>query len=440
MSRLGTVSIDLDKVVGELESQRSKAVDAGDQIVAKVTTENRDFTKEETEALAEAQKNAKALGERIAKVKAQADARKGIDAPGESRTREDRKPGAPGRDAGDDEDADAAKSERKAFRSWVRHGFDRLTPDERAIMSRRTAQLGEQEQRDLSGVTGASGGYTVPQGFVNELEKALKDYSGVLAAPTRKMPTGTGNDMPWPTVIDTANTGELIGENTAVANADPTSFGQVTLKAFTFSSKSVLVPLTLLQDSAVNIDAVLADLLAERLGRIINTYLTTGTGTSQPQGIVTASTLGKTAAAAGAITYDELVDLQHSVDPAYRRQSPCWMFHDSTLAALRKLKDSDGRPIWQPAADASMQGGAPGTLLGNPYYINQDMATIATGNKSVIYGSFQKYVVRQVKEVTMVRLVERYAEKLQVGFFAFMRLDGRAINAGGNPIKHLIQA
>lgn len=438
MSRLGTVSVDLDKIVGELESQRSKAVDAGDQIVARVTTENRDFTKEETEALAEAQKNAKNLGERIDKIKAQVNARKGIDDPGESRTREDRRPGAPGRDAGEDEDADAAKAERKAFRSWIRHGFEALTSEERSIMSRRRAQLGEQEQRDLSGVTGASGGYTVPLGFMNELEVAMKDYSGVIAAPTRKLNTGTGNDIPWPTVTDTANTGELIGENTAVTNQDPTSFGQVTFKAFIFSSKSVLVPLTLLQDSAVSIDSLLAQLLAERIGRAANTYLTTGTGTGQPQGIVTASTLGKTAAAAGAITYDELVDLQHSVDPAYRRQSPGWMFNDTTLAALRKLKDADGRPIWQPAADASMANGAPGLLLNAPYYINQDMANIATGNKSVIFGSLQKYIVRTAREVTLVRLVERYAEKLQVGFFAFMRMDGRAVNAGGNPIKHLI--
>jgi HK97 family phage major capsid protein len=438
MSRLGVVQVDLDKVVRELESQRSKAVDSGDEIVAKVTAENRDFTPEETKALAEAQKNAKDLGERISKIKTQVDARKGIDDPGESRTREDRKPGAAGREAGDAAEDESDKAERQAFRSWIRHGFDRLTPDERSIMARRSVHLGEQEQRDLSAFTGASGGFTVPQGFVAELERAMKDYSGVIAAPTRKLNTTTGNDMPWPTVTDTANTGELIGENTAVANQDPTSFGAVTLKAYLFSSKSVLVPLTLLQDSGVPIEQLLADLLAERLGRIINTFLTTGTGTNQPQGIVTASTLGRTAAAAGAITYDELVDLQHSVDQSYRRQQPAWMFNDTTLAALRKLKDSDGRPIWQPSADASMQGGPPGTLLGNPYFINQDMANIGAGNRSVVYGSFQKYIVRQVREVTLVRLTERYMERMQIGFFGFMRLDGRAINAGGNPIKHLV--
>lgn len=437
MSRLGTVSVDLDKIVGELESQRSKAVDAGDQIVARVTTENRDFTKEETEALAEAQKNAKNLGERIDKIKAQVNARKGIDDPGESRTREDRKPGDLARDAGQNEADEAAKAERKAFRSWIRHGFDGLHQDERAIMTRRRAQLGAEEQRDLSSVTGSAGGFTVPQGFVNELEKALKDYSGIIEAPTRKMSTATGNDLPWPTVNDTSNTGELIGENTTVTTADPT-FGQVILKAYKFSSKLVLVPIELLQDSAFNIDSELAMLLAERLGRSMNTYMTTGTGTSQPQGIVTASSLGKTAAAAGAITYDELVDLQHSVDPAYRRLSPGWMFNDTTLGALRKLKDSDGRPIWQPAADASMANGAPGLLLNAPYYINQDMANIATGNKSVLFGSLQKFVVRTAREITMVRLVERYAEKGQVGFFAFMRADSRAVNPGGGAIKHLI--
>jgi HK97 family phage major capsid protein len=437
MSRLGTVSIDLDKVVSDLESQRSKAVDAGDAITAKVVSEDRDFTKEESEALAESQKTAKSLGERIDKIKAQVNARKGIDAPGESRTREDRKPGDLARDAGLNEADEATKAERKAFRSYLRYGYDGLNQEERAIMTRRRAQLGEEEQRDLSGVTGSAGAFTVPQGFVAELEKQIKDYSGVMESPTRKLVTATGNDLPWPTVNDTSNTGELISENTAVAAADPT-FGQVIIKAYKFGSKLVLVPIELLQDSAFNMEAELARLLAERLGRTINTYTTTGTGTSQPQGIVTASVLGKTAAAAGAITYDELVDLQHSVDPAYRRISPGWMFNDTTLGALRKLKDSDGRPIWQPAADASMANGAPGLLLNAPYHINQDMANIATGNKSVIFGSLQKFIVRTARDVTMVRLVERYAEKGQVGFFAFMRADSRAVNPGGGAIKHLI--
>src|SRR5690606_3040040 len=127
----------------------------------------------------------------------------------------------------------------------------------------------------------------------------------------------------------------------------------------------------------------------QRLGRRANTELTTGDGNGDPNGIVTASTLGKTAAAAAAVTYDEIIDLVHSVDPAYRASPKTrFMFNDSTLGVLRKLKDGEGRYIWT-AGD--VQNGVPGTILGYRYSINQAMAGVATGEKSMIFGDFGKY-------------------------------------------------
>ena len=115
------------------------------------------------------------------------------------------------------------------------------------------------------------------------------------------------------------------------------------------------------------------------------------------------------------------------------------MLNDSTLKAIRKLVDNSGGSgvgnyLWM----AGLSAGVPDTILGKPYTINQDMASIGTGNKSVGFGDFSKYKIRDVKGITVLRLNERYADSHQVGFFAFMRADGRTLDAGTDPIKVLL--
>ncbi len=164
----------------------------------------------------------------------------------------------------------------------------------------------------------------------------------------------------------------------------------------------------------------------KRIGRIVNQRLTTGTGSSQPEGIVVGATAGATAAAAGAIAYTDFLNLKHSVDPAYR-QSPgfAYMFEDDTLLALKSLLDGDGRPLWAP----SPRVGAPETFDGTRYWINQDLASIGTGNISAICGDLDLFLVREVNGVRQVRLSERWGEFLQVGFLAYARYDGRLLDS-----------
>ena len=149
---------------------------------------------------------------------------------------------------------------------------------------------------------------------------------------------------------------------------------------------------------------------------------------------MTASTLGKTAASATAITTDELLDLQHSVDPAYR-QSPKsrFMFNDSTLGAIRKLKQGDGQYIWQMG---DIRQNAPGSLLGSAYSINQAMANIATANRSIVYGDFGKYYVRKVGAPVIGVMRERFWPDL--GIAGLIRLDGELGDTAA--VKHLVQA
>lgn len=317
---------------------------------------------------------------------------------------------------------------RDAFVAYCRGGRDGLTPEQDAVL-----RTGWQAEGRAQSVTTTGGGYLIPTGFSNNLEAAMLSYSGVMSAAT-KLRTDSGNSLPWPTVNDTTNKGALLGINTQESEQAMT-FGVFNLDAYKFTSKSVLVPIELMDDSAFDFDSVVTPLLAERIGRIIEQYCTTGTGSNQPNGIVTASTAGVTGSSATAITVDDLIDLQHSVDPAYRRApGAAFMFADGTLKAIKKLKDSQNRPLWLAGYDVN----EPDTILGQPYFINQEMAAIGASAKSVLFGDLSKYIVRTVKDMRVLRLVERYADYYQVGFQLFVRADGDLLNAGTNPVKHLV--
>lgn len=323
------------------------------------------------------------------------------------------------------------------FRRFLQVGAADLEPRERQILM--GAQTDVPEARALGVAAGGAGGYTVPEGFWNKVTETQKAYGRVQAV-ANQITTATGQDLPWMGNDDTANEGAILGENTQISEQDVT-FTVKSLSAYVYTSKLVRVSFQLLQDSSLDVEAFLARKFAERLGRITNRHFTVGTGVSQPDGIVTGATVGKTAASATVVTYDELIDLVHSVDPAYRVAGRVrWMFADGVLAALRKIRDDSGgagvgRPLWQP----SITAGEPDTFLGYPYEINQNMPAQTTGQKSILFGDFESgYVVRTVKGLSVIRLNERYADYLQVGFFAFQRQDGTVDDAAA--FKALAQA
>jgi HK97 family phage major capsid protein len=324
-------------------------------------------------------------------------------------------------------DTETGDSANDTLRSWLLNPTSRDLSFNLRSAAPRTTDSARWERRALSFAAGA-GAELVPEGFVNALETAMLQFGGVrqVASVIR---TESGNDLPWPTVNDTANEGVILGANAQVAEQDLT-FDSVTLKAWKYSSKLIRVPVELLQDSAVDLASEIGARLGERIGRITNRHFTVGTGTNQPQGIVTAAPIGKTGASATAITYDELVDFVHSVDPAYRTNA-LFMFSDATLRDLRKLRDLDGKLIWQP----SMRDGEPDRILGYGYVINQHMSNMAAAAKSMAFGALSAYKIRDALGVTLMRLNERYADFHQVGFLAISRHDGRLIDAGTNPIK-----
>lgn len=312
----------------------------------------------------------------------------------------------------------AADEYRAAFDNWVRRGLSQLTPDEQTLL--------QNNFRAMQTDTGAAGGYTVPQGFWAKVTETMKYFGGVRQV-AEVINTTTGSPLPWPTNDDTSNVGEILEEGSAMGEQD-VAFGQKTLGVFTASSKVIRVSNLLLNDSGIDMESFLGRRIGERIGRIQNTRLTTGTGAQQPQGLITGATVGKTTASATAITYLEFIDLEHSVDAAYRQSGRCkYMWHDLVFAYIRKLKDDSGgagvgRPLWQPSVTA----GVPDTWNGYGYVINNDMdSTVASGKTTAAFGDFQAgYVLRTVDGGSMSRLTERYAEYLQTGFFGYERFDG----------------
>lgn len=290
------------------------------------------------------------------------------------------------------------------------------------------------EERALT-VTTTGGGHMVADEMMMAIDIALLQFGGMRQTSTI-ISTATGADLPMPTTNDTSNTGEIIAINTT-ANEQDVVFGQLVLGAFKYSSKMVRVPLELLQDSSTNVPALLGRLLGERIGRITNTHFTTGAGTTLPFGIVganspTAADSTVTAAAAAALTFQEVLQLKHSVDPAYRGPGSGFMGNDTTLRIMKQIADSQGRPIWMP----DLIGGEPDMFDGHPYQVNQDI-TSGTGTKALIFGQLDKYQIREVMEMTLIRLDERYAELAQAAFLGWMRMDGALLDAGTNPVKYL---
>lgn len=334
------------------------------------------------------------------------------------------------------QDEPATVSYRQAFAEYVRAGGNvgDMRPEARAVL-----QTGYEERVQVAGTTTA-GGFTVPTELQAGIIKAMAAWGPMYDENVAfTMNTSSGNPMTFSAVNDTATAvvkhtegGQLTDDGGSDA-----AFTQVTLSAHAYNTEWVQVSMELMQDSIENMEAVVADLLGERIGRRVNTELTTGDGTGDPQGVVTGSTLGKTTASATAITVDELIDLLHSVDPAYR-QSPraAFMLNDTTLAAVRKLKDSTGAYIWQMG---DIRVGAPGTLLGYRYHINQAMASIpasASASKVVLFGDFAKYYVRKVGAPVIGVARERFWP--QVGIAGVVRLDGRLMDT--RAVKHLITA
>lgn len=331
------------------------------------------------------------------------------------------------------QDSGSAPEYRMVFAKVVCGLQDELTPEERAVLRQGATKFEARAQT----TSNTAGGYTVPTELANFIDRAMKAWGPMYdEAICTTITTAAGNALKIPTTDDTSVTAVAHTEGTALTDdgSKDVTFGQKSLDAYAFDTTFVKWSWELNSDSIFAMEQLLGDLLGERLARIANVQLTTGTGSSAPNGIVTASAAGKTAASATAITSDEIVDLLHSVDPAYRSSPKArFMFNDSTLAAIRKLKDGQGNYLWQMG---DVTAGQPGTLLGYRYSVNQAMDSIAAAKKVILFGDFGKYYVRKVGGPVVGVMRERFWPDL--GIAGLIRFDGEIGQSGA--VKHLITA
>lgn len=311
---------------------------------------------------------------------------------------------------------------RAVFDKWARN-------DDRQL----SAQDWETIRNTMSTTTGSEGGYTVPVEIAKSVAEALKSLGGMRAVGT-VIQSSDGVDMNFPTSDGTAEEGEIVAQN-APANDQDATFGTVLIPTYKYSSKVVTVPYELLQDSSIDIDRFVTRRLDQRVWRITNKHFTIGTGTGQPKGIDIAATLGKqgTTGQTTTVIVDDLIDMVHSVDNAYRDLGNCrWMMHDSSLKVIRKLKDSQGRPIFLPGYDG-LAGPMPDTLLGYPITINNHMPVMAASAKSILFGDFSYYVIRDVVSSYVIQRYDDspYAKKGQRGFHLWARAGGNFTDVGG---------
>lgn len=284
--------------------------------------------------------------------------------------------------------------------------------------------------------TPADGGYLVPEEWQNRIVESMKYYGPMLEA-GRVFNTSTGAELHVPTHDATSEKGIIIGEDTQ-DTIQKTAFNEIKFGAFMYSSKIIPISYELLQDAAYDVVGVVIQTAASRISRKLNEDLTIGAGTTMPFGVVTKATDSSVTLTANTITADKLVDLEHSVDPAYRKApTSAFMFNDSTLAAIKKLSygSNDDRPLWLP----SVRVGEPDTILGYRYWINNEMDDLDTAaNKAVLFGDFNKYEIRRVLGMTLRRSDDFYFDYRKIAFNMIARFDANLVDTAA--IKYMAVA
>ena len=268
--------------------------------------------------------------------------------------------------------------------------------------------------------TDSEGGYLVPDEFERTLVQALEEEN-IFRQLAKVIRTSSG-DRKIP-VVATKGTASWIDEEGAFVESDD-AFSQVSIGAYKLGTL-IKVSEELMNDSIFDLESYISAEFARRIGAKEEEAFFTGDGSGKPLGILAASggaETGVTAASATAITADELMDLFYSLKAPYRKNA-VWVLNDSTIKAIRKLKDNSGQYLWQP----SLVAGTPDTILGRPVKTSAFMPAIGASQKTIAFGDFQYYWIADRQGRSFRRLNELYAANGQVGFLGTQRVDGKLI-------------
>ena len=267
--------------------------------------------------------------------------------------------------------------------------------------------------------TDSEGGYLVPDEFEHTLVEALEEENFFRGIATVIQTSSGDRKIP---VVATKGTASWIDEEGAYPESDD-SFGQVSIGAYKVATM-LKVSDELLNDSVFDLEAYISKEFGRRIGAKEEEAFFTGDGKGKPTGIFNAAggaSDGVTTAAAG-ITFDDVMDLFYAVKSPYRKKA-VWVLNDTTVKALRKLKDNNGNYIWQP----SVQAGQPDMILNRPYHTSAYVPEVAAGAKVMAFGDFSYYWIADRQGRSFKRLNELFAANGQVGFLASQRVDGKLI-------------
>lgn len=422
----------MSEVANRLKDRRNNVWEQAKALADTATDENRAFSSEEENTWTALNTELDKLDQRIKAIldgeKRAKEAEDGFAAL-ERRPVENR--GGGGGDRGGDDGFD------KELRSWLKGDggrFFEVKPNFRSSLDVRT----------LSKLTTGAGGNTVPTSFYDRLVAHMIEVSAILQAGATVLRTESGETIQVPKTTS-HSTAVLTAEAASLSASDP-AFGQASLGAYKYG---VLIQVSreLVDDSGVDLEGYLAMQAGRALGNAFGADAVTGNGSSKPTGVLNNTTLGATGptgvsgglgptSATANSGGDFLIDLYYSVIAPYRSSpSTAWMARDSTMAVLRKIKDTTGAYLFQP----SLVAGTPDTLLGKPIYTDPFIPAIATGAKSVVFGDFSQFFIRLAGGIRFERSDDYGFANDLVTFRALLRADSVLVDQTG-AIKHFIGA
>jgi HK97 family phage major capsid protein len=315
------------------------------------------------------------------------------------------------------------KTLERAFSDWARTGQENAD----------VVQLRAQGEG-----TGPAGGYLVPATMVNRLTERMKAFGG-LEGVADVMTTTSGEVLNWPSLDDTSNEGEVVAEGAAPAGGADLVFGKRELGAYRFTSTGtganpIRVSSELLMDNKFDVEGRIMNKLGERIARHAAPLFVRGNGVGQPEGIVNGCTSANGRAIelendTNGLTYDDLINFEHSVDPAYRNMGNCsWAFNDASLKVIKKLQDSNGDPLWLPVTNDRLAANIfNGLLLGYPVLIDQGFVDLDVDDITDMWGVFgdikEGLVIRKVSSIVVIRDPFTRKNEWEVEFVAHQRMD-----------------
>lgn len=274
-------------------------------------------------------------------------------------------------------------------------------------------------RNDLQVGTDSEGGYLVPDEFEKRLISALEDENLFRQIAT-KIQTASG-DRKIP-IVTSKGEAVWMEEEEAYTLSDDV-FGQISLNAYKVGT-AIKISEELLNDSVFDLPSYITKEFARRIGAKEEEAFFVGNGTGKPTGIFNATGGAEDGATTtgATITFDDVMELFYSLRSPYRKKA-VWVLNDSTVKALRKLKDGNGNYIWSP----SVSVGLPDTILNRPYKTSSYVPEIGAEKKCMAFGDFSYYWLADRSGRTFKRLNELFAMTGQVGFLAMERVDGRLI-------------